>query len=152
MTAEDDIRFEPMRETDIDWVAGQEKLLHPYPWNETHFREALGAAYSSWMLRQNDNPLGYALLMVAPGEATLLNISIAMNAQRRGMGTRFLNFLLDQAALQGAESVILEVRPSNTAAIELYRRFGFAEIGLRKGYYRLGQLREDALVMKKALS
>ncbi len=63
----------------------------------------------------------------------------------RGVGSRFLRFLLDYAASQGCREVTLEVRPSNVVALHLYGRAGFAAVGRRKQYY--SDTHEDAIVM-----
>lgn len=75
------------------------------------------------------------------------NIVIAASAQRRGLGTRVVQELLDRAQTQGAQAVFLEVRESNWAARGLYSKLGFVASGRRKSYY--GNPEEDALLYKK---
>ena len=86
------------------------------------------------------------LLIVAAGEAHLLNLSIAANSQRRGHGGALLAESIRISRELGARNVYLEVRPSNGPAQALYARFGFRHIALRRGYYPAGTEREDALV------
>ncbi len=74
------------------------------------------------------------------------NVVIAGEQRRRGLGTALVAELLESARLAGAASVLLEVRESNTAARQLYKKLGFNEIGRRPGYYR--QPLEDALLLK----
>jgi ribosomal-protein-alanine N-acetyltransferase len=90
--------------------------------------------------------------MAAVGEAHLLNLSVAASWQRRGQGSALLVEALALARRLGAESVFLEVRPSNVAGQALYRRFGFRQVAVRRGYYPATAGREDALVLSRALA
>ena len=89
--------------------------------------------------------------MMAVDEAHLLNISVGEKRQGCGFGARLLRHAMSVAHQAGAETLLLEVRSSNVKAIELYRHFGFAQIGVRRGYYPAESGREDALVMTHAL-
>jgi ribosomal-protein-alanine N-acetyltransferase len=89
--------------------------------------------------------------MLVLDEAHLLNLSVASNAHRLGYGWRMLEFMAQLARDHGARNMMLEVRPSNTPAQRLYRRYGFERIGVRRGYYPSHGGREDALVMRIAL-
>jgi ribosomal-protein-alanine acetyltransferase len=96
--------------------------------------------------------VGYCVYMRILEEAHLLNFTVAPSRQRRGLGQALLERLLSRMKEDGAVSVLLEVRPSNDAAIRLYGRNGFVQIGRRKGYYPAGKnTREDALLMQRAL-
>jgi ribosomal-protein-alanine N-acetyltransferase len=96
--------------------------------------------------------IGYAVTMVAAGEAHLLNLSIAADLQRRGLGSELLQFVLQMAHDCTAGTVYLEVRASNRGGRALYVHHGFAEIGIRKGYYPAHDGREDAVTMEKKLA
>jgi [ribosomal protein S18]-alanine N-acetyltransferase len=85
---------------------------------------------------------------MAVDEAHLLNITVLPERQRCGLGGELLGYLFDVARSHGAVRMLLEVRPGNDAALALYRRFGFGEIGRRRGYY---QGSEDAIVMAREL-
>ncbi|WP_018606983.1 ribosomal protein S18-alanine N-acetyltransferase [Uliginosibacterium gangwonense] len=143
--------FTPMREDDLLWVAEQEREIYPFPWSLNNFRDALSAGYSSWVMRCGAETIGYAVLMLVINEAHLLNISILPQWQKQGQGDCLLAHLKKVAVQNGAASMFLEVRPSNVHALDFYRRRGFEQIGLRKGYYPAAQGREDALVMRSEL-
>ena len=89
---------------------------------------------------------------MAVDEAHLLNISVDKRRQGMGFGGRLLRHAMSVARTLGARSLLLEVRPSNERALELYRHFGFVRIGLRKGYYPAHEGREDAMVLVHTLS
>jgi ribosomal-protein-alanine N-acetyltransferase len=90
--------------------------------------------------------------MLAVDDAHLLTICVAAKRQRLGFGARLLQHASQVALAAGAQTLLLEVRPSNEKALNLYRHFGFHEIGRRKGYYPAAGGREDALVFSRALA
>jgi ribosomal-protein-alanine N-acetyltransferase len=139
-------RFEPMGEEDLGAVLEIENAIYEHPWTHANFGDSLRAGYQCWTYRIGSRLLGYFVLIVAAGEAHLLNLSIAANSQRRGYGGVLLAECVRISRELGARNVYLEVRPSNRAAQALYVRFGFRHIALRRGYYPAGAQREDALV------
>jgi [ribosomal protein S18]-alanine N-acetyltransferase len=144
-------RLEPMREADLAEVAAAESEIYTHPWSRGNFADSLRARYQCYTLRRGADLVGYFVLMVAAGEAHLLNLSVAAAHQRQGYGSALLSDLMRLARELGARTLFLEVRPSNLGAQALYRRFGFRRIGLRRGYYPAQGGREDALVLSVAL-
>jgi [ribosomal protein S18]-alanine N-acetyltransferase len=95
--------------------------------------------------------IGYYVMMVAAGEAHLLNLTIAPNWRRHGLGRDLLERCLTRAREHHADTMFLEVRVSNTAAIALYHSSGFIDLAVRQAYYPAREGREDALIMKREL-
>jgi ribosomal-protein-alanine N-acetyltransferase len=96
--------------------------------------------------------VGYGISTIGAGESHVLNLCVSPNWQGRGYGRVILQKLIDEATRFKADSLFLEVRPSNPNAIKLYRSLGFNEIGMRKDYYPASNNgREDALVMARVL-
>ena len=151
MSATAAIAFVPMAESDLAWVAEQDRVLYPFPWVAQNFSDSMSAGYSCWLMQADGVPVGYAVLMMVLDEAHILNISVAAACQRRGLGRRLLDHLGEVARAVGGRQMFLEVRPSNVAALALYARAGFETIGRRKGYYPAVGGREDGLVMSLAL-
>jgi ribosomal-protein-alanine N-acetyltransferase len=89
--------------------------------------------------------------MLAVDEAELLDIAIAAQHQRQGWGHDLLEEMMALARRHDMRRMVLEVRASNAAAISLYRRAGFADIGLRRDYYPAERGREDAILMGREL-
>jgi ribosomal-protein-alanine N-acetyltransferase len=145
--------YAPMRLQDVDDVLALEQSVFPQPWSRANFTDSLTSGYDAWVLRDAHGALhGYYLLMPAVDEAHLLDVAVAASLQGRGLG----RYLLDKAAARarglGMESILLEVRPSNTRALDVYRRYGYVEIGRRRAYYPAHQgQREDAIVMRYTL-
>lgn len=145
--------IEPMGEADLAAVAAIEQAVAVVPWTGGQFADSLKAGYSAWVGRRNGKVVGFALWMLTCDEAHLLNIGIDKAHQGWGHGAQLLRHVIAGARQAGALSLFLEVRPSNETAFRLYRHFGFAEVGRRKGYYPapFPQAREDALVLRLAL-
>ncbi|WP_342119605.1 ribosomal protein S18-alanine N-acetyltransferase [Pseudoduganella sp. OTU4001] len=145
--------YEPMQESDLDEVVAVEEAVYPHPWSRANFSDSLSQGYHAWVLRAQDRELmGYFLVMGIVDEAHLLNVAVARPWQGRGLGRLLVNQAVALSRGLGMESVLLEVRPSNGRALEIYQRYGFSEIGRRKGYYpAANSTREDAIVMRYAL-
>ena len=143
----------PMTVADLDQVWALECSVFPYPWSRTNFADSLASGYDCWTVRDSDGSLaGYYLLMYAVDEAHLLDVAVAAPRQRQGLGRRLMDRISARARGQGMASILLEVRPSNARALDVYRHYGYREIGRRKGYYPAGpDGREDAIVMRLEL-
>jgi len=146
-----------MRERDLEQVMAIESAIYSHPWTRGNFADSLRAGYECRVLRLRgervgEDLIGYFVLMVAAGEAHLLNLSIAAARQRAGHGSGLLREAMALARNLGANSLFLEVRPSNRAAQALYTRFGFRKIAVRRGYYPARAGREDALVLTLPLA
>ena len=145
-----DLDFLAMSPRDLDEVVAIESSIYPFPWSRGNFADSMKARYSCWVCRLGVELIGYSVTMLAVDEAHLLNIGVAAARQGRGHGARLLRHAMHDAKMVGANTLLLEVRPSNEKAITLYRHFGFVQIGLRKGYYPAEGGREDALVFRCA--
>ena len=109
-------RFEPMREIELPSVLEIENAIYEHPWTRGNFADSLRAGYQCWTYRLGTRLLGYFVLIVAAGEAHLLNLSVAAQSQRRGYGAALLAESIRIARALGGRNVYLEVRPTNRAA------------------------------------
>ncbi len=137
---------------DLPEILAIEEAAHSYPWSEAVFEDCLRAGYRLDGAFERGSLLGYSVAMAVLDEWHLLNLCVDPAVQHRGVGRFLLERLLDSARAAGAGCLILEVRAGNHAAIALYESAGFADIGLRKAYYPAPQGREDARVMRLALT
>lgn len=145
-------RLRLMTGNDLDAVEAIERSVYTHPWTRGNFADSLASGYHCWVMERDGRLIGYAVTMIAAGEAHLLNLSIAADLQRRGLGSELLLFVIQLARDCAAVSIYLEVRASNQAGLALYARHGFAEIGIRRGYYPVQDGREDAVTMEKKLA
>ena len=146
-----DTTYRKMVADDLDRVTALEATLHVSPWTRRNFVDSLDVGYHCWVVEREGGIAGYGIVAVGAEEAHLLNLTIAPEWQRRGIGAELTAFLARIARDYGAGRIFLEVRPSNGAARALYARAGFVEIGVRRGYYPAPQGREDAVVMELSL-
>lgn len=137
----------PMQEEDLDEVIAIEESVYPFPWTRGIFHDCIRVGYSCWVYKRKKEVIAYVVLSVAAGEAHILTLVVHPECQGQGYARKILQHALDVARERHAESVYLEVRPSNERAISIYHKAGFNEIGIRKGYYPAENGREDALVM-----
>jgi ribosomal-protein-alanine N-acetyltransferase len=142
-------RFEPLVMADLDTLLAIETSAYEFPWSRGNFIDSLSAGY---LARKRVDAagawFGYFIAMPGVQELHLLNLTVQPAHQRCGHARAMLDRLVDEGRALGALRVWLEVRVSNERAQAVYRRYGFREVGQRRGYYPAGALaRENALVM-----
>jgi ribosomal-protein-alanine N-acetyltransferase len=137
----------PMRRRHVRSVLRIEQQVYPRPWSMSLFLSelALRSTRAYYVARVGRDVVGYAGLMMTADDAHITTIAVDPRWHRNGIGTRLLVVLAREAIEREARSLTLEVRLSNKAAQDLYRRFGFGPVGVRKNYY--AETNEDALVM-----
>ena len=140
-----------MRVDQVDVIHAIEASIYDYPWTRNNLCDSITAGYDCYEYRRGAALIGYSVMMTVIDEVHLLNLSIAASFQRQGFGKALLGELCAIARRKSAQSMLLEVRPSNTAARRLYAGAGFVEVGIRRAYYPAHDGREDAMVLKLAL-
>jgi ribosomal-protein-alanine N-acetyltransferase len=161
-----ELTFLPMTSADLDAVLAIESVSHKHPWTKGNFSDSLTAGHWAYCVRPQladavkgsyldpDILWAYCILFPAVDELHLLNITVCPKLRRLGIGLKMMNAIEGVAAQQNMPRIILEVRPSNTEALQLYQGLGYEQIGLRKNYYPAdiaSGLREDALVLGKSI-
>lgn len=163
-----ELSFMPMQMEDLDAVLAIESISHIHPWTRGNFSDSLAAGHWSYCIRPNLNSgdvepgtfldsqvlWAYCILYPAVDELHLLNITVSPKLRKLGLGVRMMEAIEGVAAQQKMPKIILEVRPTNEPALALYKKLGYEQIGLRKGYYPASAetgIREDAIVMAKSI-
>lgn len=136
-----------MRRRHLRRVLAIEALVYPRPWSGSLFLSEMSqrGTRSYIVGKLQGDVVGYCGMMFTGPESHITNIGVDPRVQGHKVGTRLLLTQISEAIAQGAETVSLEVRVSNTIAQNLYQKFGFQVVGRRKGYYI--ETNEDALVM-----
>jgi [ribosomal protein S18]-alanine N-acetyltransferase len=143
----------PMTKNHIAPVLAIERSSFPNPWGELAFLNEIACDHSrnyilsGSLLPEPTGIVAYSCLRVILDEIHLLKVAVAPACRRLGIAYRFLRDCLNLTARQGIRSAFLEVRPSNTAGLCLYRKLGFEIVGNRPGYY--SDSGEAAIIMKK---
>ena len=161
-----ELSFLPMTTADLDAVLVLESVSHIDPWTQGNFSYSLAAGHWAYCVRpQLDDAVrgsyldpeilwAYCILFPALDELHLLNITVSPKLRRLGIGAKMMHAIEGVTAQQKMSRIILEVRPSNINALQLYETLGYEQIGLRKNYYpvdAISGLREDAWVFAKSI-
>lgn len=140
-------QIRPMLDSDVEAVMAIERQVYDEGWSEGIFHDCLRVHYSCWVMEEAGALIGYGVMSAAAGEAHILNIAVSPQMQGQGYGRSLMHFLLETARHHGADTVFLEVRPSNHRAFHLYDSLGFNQVGVRRDYYPAGGGREDAIIL-----
>ncbi len=131
---------------DASEIAAAEALCFSDPWSE---RDVLGYVATEggmvFVAKQDGKVIAYLLGRLIAPEAEIYRIAVLPEERRRGVGYRLLDFVMKTERGRGLDTVFLEVRSQNTAALNLYSAYGFRRVGFRKGYYK--DPVDDAIVM-----
>ena len=151
------VHLVPMLAAHVDEVLALERRAYDFPWSRGNFVDSIAAGHlAQRLLDDRGRLLGYFVAMCGAGEMHLLNLSVAPEEQGRGRARTMLDALIAECRAAGVRPLWLEVRAGNRRARSLYGRYGFAEVGVRRGYYPAaaadapsapGAVREDAVVM-----
>lgn len=140
--------IETMKECHVRQIAELEKMCFHDPWSEKSIACELGNKLSLWLVALDDQKVvGYIGSQTVLGETDMMNIAVHPDYRRQGIANQLILTLIQLLTEHGSHSLMLEVRVSNEPAISVYQNLGFAEVGIRKNYYR--NPREDALILRK---
>jgi ribosomal-protein-alanine N-acetyltransferase len=141
------VRIEEMKRRHVRSVLRIEQQVYPRPWSASLFHSelAMRSTRAYFVARVGRQLVGYAGIMITLDESHVTTIAVDPTRHREKVGTRLMLQLARESIARGATAMTLEVRMSNKAAQDMYRRFGFGPVGVRKNYYQ--EVNEDALVM-----
>jgi len=146
-------QLRPMQYSDLPHVLAIENAAYLQHWTARIFSNCLRVGYEAWVLEKDGCLIGYGFMSTGAGEAHILNLCVHPLYQRQGYGQQILEHLLALAREKSVDTIFLEVRASNTAALSLYLKLGFNQIAIRNNYYPIYQSRdrEDALILALTL-
>jgi ribosomal-protein-alanine N-acetyltransferase len=144
-----------MRSDDLDRIVAIERQGFLHPWSRELLARELSHAWSHVLVAAEDGPgdgelVGYVVFWLVHDEVHVLNLGIAVEARRRGIGRALMEEAHGRGRERGAVLSTLEVRRSNAPALALYRGLGYRQVGIRPNYY--AEEGEDAIVMVRELS
>jgi ribosomal-protein-alanine N-acetyltransferase len=140
--------IEKMNATHVSQIAELEKLCFSDPWSEKSIETELSCRLSVWLVAlEGEQVVGYVGSQTVIDESDMMNIAVHPDFRRRGIAEALVAELEAALRQRGSRALTLEVRDSNAPAIALYEKLGFAQVGLRKNYYR--NPKEDARILRK---
>jgi ribosomal-protein-alanine N-acetyltransferase len=143
----EEIRVRQAKLYDVPAMARIERDSFGAPWSAEEITKDVTAGGNVYVAvaECGDEKAGYGEIRMVAGEAQIYNIAVAPEFRREGIGEALLRHMIEKAEDDGCTLVTLEVRGGNEAAMALYHKLGFREVGRRKGYYAKGG--EDAVLM-----
>lgn len=139
-----------MKQSDVPAIAELEKQCFSAPWSENMITSSMESRLSCWLVAEiNGTIAGYVGSESVIDSADMMNIAVAPEFRRQGVGIALVNGLISRLQRKSIAFLLLEVRVSNKPAIAMYEKMGFLQVGLRPRYYC--NPREDAFIMRKEL-
>ena len=137
-----------MSESHIDGIVELEKLCFSDPWSEKSVASELTNPLACWLVAEVDGKVaGYIGSQTVMDESDMMNVAVHPDHRRKGVAEALVLELVETLKKRESHCLTLEVRASNEPAKALYEKLGFAQVGLRKNYYR--NPKEDALILRK---
>jgi ribosomal-protein-alanine N-acetyltransferase len=147
MTIPGTIIIRPMTESDVDAVFAIEQASFPAPWQREQFLNELGLPFSFPFVAEADGAVvGYVCLMSLFKKAQIVDIATEPEQRGRGIARMLMEHATTVAREKGAEAMALQVRASNSAALNFFEKLGFEHTGTRRGFY---EGKEDLELMEK---
>ncbi len=142
------INYVRMNEEHVDAIARLEMECFSDPWNRASIASEVNNPLSLWVAAMDgENLVGYVGSQSVLGWADMMNLAVAPDWRRQGIAEKLVTELIAQLQKNEVTCLTLEVRVSNEAAIALYNKLGFQQVGKRPGYYY--HPKEDALILRK---
>jgi len=149
----DSFYLRKMKPDDIPQVKETENLSFTNPWPESAFRGELenrGISFPYVIVLKNvERVVGHIIYWQIEEEVQISNIAVHPDFRGLGIGRKVMQEIMDKVKKEGVSYIFLEVRPSNSSAVSLYKKLGFQKLGLRRNYYHNPV--EDAIIMGKSL-
>jgi ribosomal-protein-alanine N-acetyltransferase len=140
------INISYMTEEDIEQVSEIEKATFSLPWSAQAFKDSINRTDTIYLVAcEEDTIVGYCGLWNIVNEGNINNVAVALKYRGQQIGFKMLTKLIELGNEQNIEAYTLEVRKSNEAAIKLYQKLGFNNVGIRKNFY--DNPKEDAIIM-----
>lgn len=146
-----EVIIEEVKEEDLEQIYKIEQENFNPCWSKDYilFNIKLPKNFNNFFVAKIDNNIvGYIVYWFSDQTAHIHNISVKKEFQNLGIGSQMMHFMIETLKTANFKSIVLEVRISNTAAISLYKKFGFKEVSIKKKFYPDG---EDAIFMIKEI-
>ena len=137
-----------MSKEDVQQAAELEAMTFSQPWTKEAFAASIDKTENIYIVAEKDKKIiGYCGMWGVAGEGQINNVAIHPDFRKQGIGYEMLQYAMEKAIEKKITTFTLEVRKSNVAALNLYRKLGFSSAGVRKNFYQFPT--EDAVIMWK---
>ena len=142
------IKIRAMQDADVEQVSRLEEETFSMPWSRESFLSMIHNKNARYYVAEEDGCIvGGCGVLMAAGEGNITNVVVDKNFRNQGIGTRMLQYLIEEGRKNGLCAFTLEVRVSNAQAIHVYEKLGFFSEGIRPDFYE--KPKEDAMIMWK---
>lgn len=141
------LKVSPAKENELESIAALEKECFSEPWSLNLIKDSFNLDTVFFVCKQFDTVIGYGGINVVLDEGYITNIAVGKEHRRKGVGTAIINALIKFGEEKGLSFITLEVRESNLSARNLYNKFSFTQVGVRKGFY--SNPKEDAILLTR---
>ena len=142
------IKIRAMQDADVEQISRLEEETFSMPWSKESFFTMIHNKNARYYVSEKDGHIvGGCGVFMAAGEGSITNVVVDKNFRNQGIGTRMLQYLIEEGRKNGLCAFTLEVRVSNTQAIHVYEKLGFFSEGIRPDFYE--KPKEDAMIMWK---
>ena len=121
-------------------------------WSLKNFQDSISAKHFFKLFFLNKTIVGFIVARLIQNECEILNIGVTKSMRKKQVASKLMDALIGQCNNKNIKHIFLEVRTSNLAAISMYKKFDFNEIGIRPNYYLTKNGHEDAIIMGRDLS
>lgn len=142
------IKIRAMQDADVEQISRLEEETFSMPWSRKAFLAMIHNKNARYYVAEKDGYIaGGCGVLMAAGEGSITNVVVDKNFRNQGIGTRMLQYLIEEGGKNGLCAFTLEVRASNAQAIHVYKKLGFFSAGIRPDFYE--KPKEDAMIMWK---
>lgn len=146
------MQFRSMTMDDVPFCLALESEVTTHPWSRDTMERAFKPYHWSCVAETDGRIVGFCVGLLVADEMSILNVAVAADQQRQGIGSQLLQRAFQACEDAGAVEVFLEVRQSNDTALALYHKLDFHVVGIRENYYpRKPNGREHALIMARTV-
>lgn len=150
------LQIRAMLQSDIDRVYAIELAAHRAPWSCAILSDCVLVGYDCRVLEVDTGAgleiASYIISRYNDNICHVLNLCVTPALQGKGYGKHLLQDVINLPAKESVDTILLEVRPSNAAALRLYQKMGFEQVAMKRGYYRDTDGIEDAVVLQKRIT
>tara|TARA_B100000965_G_scaffold406653_1_gene446906 strand:+ start:1958 stop:2422 length:465 start_codon:yes stop_codon:yes gene_type:complete len=145
------IRYVDMQLSYLDDVYELESSCYDFPWTRNILKDCILHEYDFYIALYNKDVVGYIISRITNNESHILNLTVHTDYRNLGIASSLIDMVIRKCNFLLSTMIFLETRTSNKSAINLYQKYDFHRVGIRKNYYKTINGKEDAIIFRKIL-